>query len=68
MIYFGSKIVEDVAESWVEAGMSWVEVDGGGWRWVQGLVIPLDLKVFLLNYINYKPLQNKLLPVFSKFH
>ena len=48
--------------------MSWVEVDGGGWSWVQGLVIPLDLKVFLLNYINYKPLQNKLLPVFSKFH
>ena len=21
--------------------MSWVEVDGAGWRWVHGLVIPL---------------------------
>ena len=38
--YFGSNIVEDVAESWVEAEMSWVEVDGAGrrlkwagWRW-----------------------------------
>ena len=30
--YFGSNIVEDVAESWVEAGMSWMEVDGAGWR------------------------------------
>ena len=28
--YFGSNIVEGVAESWVEAEMSWVEVDGGG--------------------------------------
>ena len=41
MQYFGSKIVEGVAESWVEAKMSWVEVDGAGWRWVHGLVIPL---------------------------
>ena len=40
MQYFGSNIVEDVAESWVEAEMSWVEVDGAGWRWVHGLVIP----------------------------
>ena len=30
--YFGSNIVEDVAESWVE-------VDGPWWRWVHGLVI-----------------------------
>ena len=30
--YFGSNIVESVAESWVEAEMSWMEVDGGGWR------------------------------------
>ena len=47
--YFGSKIVEGVAESWVEVEMSWVkvggagwrwmEVDGAGWRWVHGLVI-----------------------------
>ena len=28
MQYFGSNIVEDVAESWVEA-------DGGGWSWVE---------------------------------
>ena len=41
MQYFGSNIVEGVAESWVEAEMSWVEVDGGGWRWVYGLVIPV---------------------------
>ena len=39
MQYFGSNIVECVAENWVEAEMSWVEVDGGGWRWVHGLVI-----------------------------
>ena len=38
--YFGSNIVERVAESWVEAQMSWVEVDGAGWRSVYGLVIP----------------------------
>ena len=38
--YFGSNIVEGVTESWVEAEMSWVEVDGAGWRWVHGLVIP----------------------------
>ena len=29
---FGSNIVEGVAESWVEAKMSWVEVDGAGWK------------------------------------
>ena len=34
MQYFGSNIVEGVAESWVE-------VDGAGWRWVHGLVIPI---------------------------
>ena len=31
--YFGSNNVEGVAESWVEAEMSWVGVDGAGWRW-----------------------------------
>ena len=51
MQYFGSNIVEDVSESWVEADMSWVEVDragwswvkmdGGGWRWVHSLIIPI---------------------------
>ena len=39
---FGSNIVEGVVESWVEAEMSWVEVDGAewrlkwaGWRWME---------------------------------
>ena len=41
MQYFGSKVVEGVAESWVETEMSWVEVGGAGWRWVHGLVIPI---------------------------
>ena len=35
MQYFGSNIVEPVAETWVEAGMNWVEVDGAGWSWVE---------------------------------
>ena len=30
--YFGSNIVEGVAESWVEAEMIWVEVSVAGWR------------------------------------
>ena len=29
--YFGLNIVEGVGESWVEAEMSWVEVDGAAW-------------------------------------
>ena len=33
MQYFGLNIVEGVVESWVEAEISWVEVDGAGWRW-----------------------------------
>ena len=32
---FGSNIVEGVAEGWVEAEMSWVEVDGVGWKWME---------------------------------
>ena len=40
--YFGSNIVDGVAESWMEAEISWVEVDGAGWRWVHGLVIPIQ--------------------------
>ena len=54
--YFGPNIVEGVAESWVETGMSWVEVkmswmgvDGAGWSWVHGLVIPLPPKKKLLS-------------------
>ena len=35
MQYFGSKINEGVAESWVEAEMSWVEEGGAGWRWME---------------------------------
>ena len=30
--YFGSNIVEGVAESWVENEMSWVGVDRAEWR------------------------------------
>ena len=30
--YFGSNNVEGVAESWVEAEMSWVVLGGAGWR------------------------------------
>ena len=30
--YFGSNIVEGIAESWVEAEMSHLEVDEAGWR------------------------------------
>ena len=30
--YFGSNIVEGVAESWMEAEMRWLEVGGAGWR------------------------------------
>ena len=33
--YFGSNNVEGVAESWVEAEMSWVEVGGAGWSWIE---------------------------------
>ena len=42
--YFSSNNVEGVAEGWVEAEKSLVEVDGARWRWVYGLVIPV-LKV-----------------------
>ena len=47
--YFGSKIVEGVAESWVEAEMSWVEMDGAGWSWVHGLVMPI--KFLIVNIV-----------------
>ena len=35
--------------SWVEvdgAGWRWVEVDGAGWRWVHRLVIPVKIHLF----------------------
>ena len=35
MQYFGCNNVEGVAESWVEAGMSWIDVDGAGWKCVE---------------------------------
>ena len=35
MQYFGSSIVESVAESRVEAEMSWMEVSGAWWRWME---------------------------------
>ena len=38
--YFSSNKIEDATESWVAVEMSWVEVDGAGWRWVRGLAIP----------------------------
>ena len=33
--YFGSDNIEGVAENWVEAKMSWVKVDGAGWKWME---------------------------------
>ena len=48
--YFGSYVVEGLAESWVEAEMNWVEVemrweevDGTGCSWVHGLVFFFDI-------------------------
>ena len=35
MQYFGSNIVEGVAESSVKAEIGWVEVGGAGWRWME---------------------------------
>ena len=46
--YFGSNNVEGVAESWVEAEMSWVKVDVAGWRWVNGLLI-LNFNMLIKN-------------------
>ena len=33
--YFGSNNVKGVAESWVEAEISWVEVGGAGGSWME---------------------------------
>ena len=41
MQYFGSNNVESVAESLVEVEMSWVEMDGAGWRWMHSLAISI---------------------------
>ena len=31
--------------------MSWVGVDGAGWSWVHGLVIPIDIYIYNANDI-----------------
>ena len=51
---FGSNIVKGVAESWVEAKMSWVEVDGAGRSWVELDARFSNSQSFLLtvNYIH----------------
>ena len=39
----------------MEVEISWVEVDGAGWRWVRGLVIiPLFLLLFIGNILLLK--------------
>ena len=43
MQYFGSNIVEGVAESWVETVMSWVEVDGRFSNTHEELVVMYEL-------------------------
>ena len=48
MGYFGSYNVEEVAESRVEPEMTWLEVDGDGWKWVHGLATPLCFNNFPL--------------------
>ena len=35
MQYFGSNNAEGVVENWEDAEMSWVEVDGAGWGWME---------------------------------
>ena len=54
--YFGSNIVEGVAESWVEAEMSMEEVDAAGWRWVHDIVMPISvvLCMFLFKMLLFK--------------
>ena len=39
MQHLGSNNIKDVAESWVEIKISWVEEDGAGWRWMHSLAI-----------------------------
>ena len=52
--YFGSNNVERVAESWMEAKVSWVEVGRGGWMWLDvdgagwGLVHGSAIPVFFV--------------------
>ena len=60
MQYFGSNIVEGVAESWVEVEMSWVEVDGAGWSWVHGLVIPFENTYISLSEVLFPVLKRYL--------
>ena len=37
--------------SWVKVEMSWVKVDGAGWRWVHDLVISVKSLIEQLTYI-----------------
>ena len=52
MQYVGGNIAEGVAENWVDAEMSLVEVGGGGWSWVHGLVIP-EKYYIIEHFLNY---------------
>ena len=52
MQYVGANIAEGVAENWVDAEMSLVEVGGAGWRWVHGLVIPQKYYI-IEHFLNY---------------
>ena len=47
MRYFGSHNVEGVAESWVEAEMSWVKMGGDGLSWAHGLAIAIRKQKFI---------------------
>ena len=45
---FGSYNVDSVAVSWIEAEMSWMVMNGAGWRWVHPLAIPIFRTSILL--------------------
>ena len=67
--YFGSYNVEGAAESWVETEMSWVKVDGAGWRCVHGLVIPMYFLVLTQKTeVNFEILQLRLLTSQRYYH
>ena len=50
--------------SWVEVEMSrvevegvrlsWVKVDGAGWRWIHGLVIPYNIAILEIKSADYR--------------
>ena len=55
--HFGSNDIEDVAESWVEVEISWVEVDEAEYRWVHSWAISKvneqDMSVLYLNMSSF---------------